>query len=124
MVERIYIGFSVASGVPHTGETLGYHKTLYYQDSAGKIWAIEWFPKEKITSTQEKARKFLYEEIVSSGEENTDSPFGRLQVVARPANEKDIGRPIKDLVFSDDLSAMWERMAIIYLIEHGVGDIV
>jgi len=35
MTERIYVGYSVASGLPYTGIVAGYHKLIIYENASG-----------------------------------------------------------------------------------------
>ena len=110
MSERIYLTYTNASAVPHVGTPIAHHVVINYVDSNGNHYTLQGIPQHKFEHNAEKARAFLSEEGLSSGEENTDSPFGRLQAIG--LRSADDGLPVPHTVIAegDDLSSQWNRM--------------
>jgi len=79
MSERIYLTYTNATAVPYVGSSIAHHVVINYIDSNGNHYTLQGIPEHRFDHNREKAGAFVSEEVLSNGERNTDSPFGRLQ---------------------------------------------
>src|ERR1700730_10984653 len=80
MPERIFLTYTNATAVPYQGSVLGHHIVLNYIDANGVHHSLQGAPEHSFEHNIDKLKAFLYEELLSDGANNTDSPFQRLQV--------------------------------------------
>jgi hypothetical protein len=96
--------------MPYLGSPRAHHVVVNYVDSNGVHYRLQGLPERTFEHNIEKAEAFLREEGQSSGAENRDSPFGRLQ--ARP--ERAVGGtfdgPMTVIAEGEDLRSQWNRM--------------
>src|ERR1700674_5022357 len=82
MSEKIFLTYTNATAVPYQGTELGHHIVLNYIDSNGAHHTLQGVPEHRFDHNIDKLGAFIREEILSDGENNTDSPFRRLQAKA------------------------------------------
>lgn len=111
MPERIFITYTNAKAVPYQGTTFAHHAVLNYIDSNGNHYTLEGMPERKFNRNAEKLLAALREEVLSSGANNTDSRFQRLQAESREikSNRAATG-PRTMIAEGNDLSSAWAKM--------------
>jgi hypothetical protein len=111
MTERIFLTYTNATAVPYQGSELGHHIVLNYIDSDGKHHTLQGVPEHKFDHNIDKLRAFVREEFFSDEENNTDSPFQRLQIKPEHKDfEVSLNQPHTMVAEGDDLSSRWALM--------------
>jgi hypothetical protein len=120
MSEKIFLTYTNATAVPYQGTELGHHIVLNYIDSNGEHHTLQGVPEHRFDHNIDKLGAFIREEILSDGENNTDSPFQRLQAKTtdQGLQPKTVGedsaaplnQPHTMVAEGDDLSPRWALM--------------
>src|ERR1700732_1773049 len=111
MPERIFLTYTNATAVPYQGSVLGHHIVLNYIDANGVHHTLQGVPEHSFEHNIDKLKAFLYEELLSDGANNTDSPFQRLQVKPqRIDSDISLNQPHTMVAEGGDLSPRWALM--------------
>jgi len=110
MPERIFLTYSNATAMPYLGMPRAHHVVVNYIDSDGVHSRLQGVPAHRFEHNFEKARAFLREEGRSSGAENQDSPFGRLQSLPEAAVSGTLDGPMTVIAEGESLRSQWNRM--------------
>ncbi|WP_334374050.1 hypothetical protein [Bradyrhizobium sp. AZCC 1719] len=83
---------------------------LNYIDSNGNHYALEARPERKFDRNAQKLAAFLREELLSSGENNSDSPFRRLRAESRKVESKQRHQWTTMIAEGGNLRSAWVKM--------------
>src|SRR5229473_1043252 len=110
MSEKIFLTYTNATAVPYQGSVLGRHIILNYIDSNGFHHTLQGSPEHRFEHNLDKLGAFSSEEMFSNGENNTDSPFQRLQAKASRDRDVSLNQPHTIVAEGDDLRSRWALM--------------
>jgi hypothetical protein len=83
---------------------------LNYVDANGILHTLQGLPEHAFGHNLGKFGAFVREEGLSTGEDNKDSPFGRLRTLEGRSDLVEINGPYTPIAEGDDLSSEWNKM--------------
>ena len=112
MRERIFLTYTNATAVPYQGSSMGHHVVLNYIAADGNHYTLQGLPQHSSKHNLEKLGAFVREEGLSTGENNRDSRFGRLQSDHhdQAIDELELAVPHTMIAEGRDLKSQWDRM--------------